>query len=190
VTFRPSAERPSAGRLAITGIYQLLATPFTNASRERLPMSSVPNSLPRVNWDAIGVGASTLCAIHCLLLPIVLAFAPTLAHFVPGTEVVHRALAFLLAAVGLIAFWAGYKVHRRKIVLLLLSVGIMGVTVGAYAGFLLPTHAWEVVITFFGSSFLIAAHCLNRTLCRSCRVCADQTDAHQLHKRILRGGKS
>jgi uncharacterized membrane protein YfcA len=153
-------------------------------------MSSVPNSLPRVNWDAIGAGASTLCAIHCLLLPIVLSFAPTLAHFVPGTEVVHRTLAFLLAAVGLIAFWAGYKVHRRKVVLPLLAVGIMGVTVGAYADFLLPTHAWEVVITVFGSSFLIVAHCLNRTLCRSCRVCADQTDAHQLHKRILRGDKS
>jgi len=153
-------------------------------------MSSVPNSPPRVNWDAIGMGASTLCAIHCLILPIALAFAPTLAHFVPGTEIVHRTLACLLAAVGLIAFWAGYKVHRRKVVLLLLAVGILGVTLGAYAGSLLPTHAWEVLITVVGSSFLIAAHYLNRTLCRSCRVCADQTDAHQLHKRILRGDKS
>ena len=153
-------------------------------------MHSVSTSLPKISWDALGIGASTLCAIHCLILPIALAFAPTLAHFVPGTEIVHRTLACLLAAVGLIAFWAGYKVHRRKIVLLLLTIGIMGVTVGAYADFLLPTHAWEVVITVCGSSFLIAAHYLNRTLCRSCRVCADQTDAHQLHKRILRGGKS
>jgi MerC mercury resistance protein len=171
VTFRPSAESSSAGRPAITDIYPFLATPFTNTCWERLPMSSVPRSLPRVNWDAIGVGASTLCAIHCLLLPIALSFAPTLAHFVPGTEVVHRTLAYLLAAVGLIAFWNGYKVHRRRVVLFLLAIGILAITVGAYADSLLPNHTWEVLITVAGSLFLIVAHSLNRTLCRSCRVC-------------------
>jgi uncharacterized membrane protein YfcA len=148
-------------------------------------MHSVSTSLPKINWDVLGIGASTLCAIHCLLLPFVLALSPTLAHFVPGTEVVHRALAFLLATVGFIAFWAGYKVHRRKVVLLLLAVGIMGVTVGAYAGFLLPTHAWEILITLVGSSFLIAAHYLNRTLCRSCRVCAEGDGVVPLHKKLI-----
>jgi uncharacterized membrane protein YfcA len=153
-------------------------------------MSLAPTSLQKISWDAIGMSASSLCVIHCMLFPILLAFAPTLAHFIPGDETVHRTLACLLAAVGLLASWSGYKVHRRKVVLLFLAIGISGVTAGAYAGFLLPTHAWEVLITVFGSSFLIAAHYLNRTLCRSCRVCADQTDAHQLHKRILRGDKS
>jgi uncharacterized membrane protein YfcA len=152
-------------------------------------MSSVPKSLSKVNWDNIGIAASTLCAIHCLLLPIVLAFAPTLAHFLPGDETVHRTLAYLLAAVGLVAFWAAYKVHRRKQVLLLLAIGILGVTVGAYADFLLPTHAWEVGITVTGSSFLIAAHYLNRTLCRSCRVCADRADVDQSFKKVHRGSK-
>jgi uncharacterized membrane protein YfcA len=135
-------------------------------------MSSVPNGLPKLNWDTIGIATSTLCVIHCMLLPVVLAFAPTLAHFLPGSETIHRALAYLLAVVGLVAFWAGYKIHRRKLVLLLLAIGILGVTVGAYADFLLPTHAWEIAITLTGSFFLIAAHSLNRTLCRSCRVCA------------------
>jgi MerC mercury resistance protein len=137
-------------------------------------MSSVPNSLSRVNWDNLGIATSTLCAVHCVLLPIALAFAPTLAHFLPGSEAIHRTLAYLLAGVGLVAFWGGYKIHRRKLVLLLLSIGILGVTVGAYADFLLPTHTWEVVVTVAGSSFLIVAHYLNRTLCRSCRVCADR----------------
>jgi len=134
-------------------------------------MSSAQSSLSKVNWDVIGMSASTLCVIHCVLLPFVLAFAPTLAHFVPGTEVVHRTLAYLLAAVGLIAFWAGYKVHRRRVVLLLLAIGILAITVGAYADSLLPNHTREVLITVAGSLFLIVAHSLNRTLCRSCRVC-------------------
>jgi len=145
-------------------------------------MSSVPSSLRRVNWDNVGIAASILCAIHCLLLPVTLAFAPTLAHFLPGSETIHRALAYLLAAVGLAAFWTGYKVHRRKLVLLLLVVGIFGVTVGAYAYSLLPTHTWEVAITLTGSSFLVAAHYLNRTLCISCHVCANRSGADQLRK--------
>jgi uncharacterized membrane protein YfcA len=134
-------------------------------------MSSVSDSLQRLTWDAVGIGASTLCAIHCLLLPFVLAFAPAMAHFLPGDEVVHRTLACLLAAIGLVAFRAGYKVHRKKIVIVLLATGIAGVSAGAYAGSLLPSHHWEVVITILGGAFLISAHSLNRTLCRSCRTC-------------------
>jgi uncharacterized membrane protein YfcA len=145
-------------------------------------MSSVPSGLRRVNWDNVGIAAATLCAIHCLLLPVMLAFAPTLAHLLPGSETVHRALAYLLAAVGLVAFWAGYKVHRRKLVLLLLVVGIVGVSVGAYADSLLPTHTWEVGITLTGSSFLVTAHYLNRTLCRTCRMCADRSDTDRFSK--------
>ena len=118
-------------------------------------MSSLPNSFPRVTWDAIGIGASTLCAIHCLLLPFVLAFAPAVAHFLPGDEVVHRTLACLLAAIGLVAFRTGYKLHRKKIVIVLLAAGIAGVTVGAYAGELLPSHCWEVVVTLLGGAFLV-----------------------------------
>ena len=134
-------------------------------------MSSVSNGLQRVTWDAIGIGASTLCAIHCALLPFVLAFSPTLAHFLPGDEVIHRTLACLLAAVGLVAFRAGYKVHRRKIVIVFLTAGIAGVSAGAYAPFLLPSHRWEILVTLVGGGFLIVAHSLNRTLCRFCKSC-------------------
>jgi peptidoglycan/LPS O-acetylase OafA/YrhL len=141
-------------------------------------MPSVSIRLQRVNWDAVGVGASTLCVIHCLLLPVVLAFALTLAHFLPGSEAVHRTLAYLLAGVGLLAFRAGYRVHRKKYVLALLMVGIAAVTVGAYADPLLPSHSWEVAITFMGSAFLIVAHRLNRTLCQSCKTCVETGHKH------------
>ena len=142
-------------------------------------MPPVSIRLQRVNWDVVGVGASTLCVIHCLLLPVVLAFAPTLAHFVPGNEAVHLSLAYLLTGVGILAFRAGYRVHREKFVLVLLMVGIAAVTVGAYAGSLLPSHSWEVAITFTGSAFLIVAHRLNRTLCQSCKTCVETGHKHK-----------
>jgi hypothetical protein len=124
-----------------------------------------------LGWDTIGVGASSLCVIHCIATPILLAFSPALADFLPGTETVHRTLAYLLTAVGLFAFRSGYNVHGRKYVLLLLLAGIVGITVGAYGGFWLPSPLWEHGITFAGSGFLITAHSINRTLCRKCQKC-------------------
>lgn len=123
------------------------------------------------SWDTLGIGASTACAIHCLLAPFLLAFSPAMSHFLPGSEVIHRSFAYLLTAVGLVAFWSGYRVHRKPSVLLILIAGLAGVTVGAYADALLPTHDWEVGITLAGSTCLIVAHVLNRSLCRSCRSC-------------------
>ena len=137
-------------------------------------MSSSPENV--LNWDAIGVGASTLCMIHCVLTPILLAFAPAMAHFLPGGEFVHRSLAYVITGVGVLAFRAGYAVHRRKSVLLLLLAGIAAITVGAYAVPLLPSHLWEIAITVAGSALLITAHFRNRTMCRSCRTCSAPTE--------------
>jgi len=147
-------------------------------------MLSSSNSLQRVTWDMIGIGASILCAIHCALLPFVLAFAPALSHFVPGDERVHRVLAFLLVGVGLIAFWTGYQVHRRKIVVLLLAFGIAAIVAGAYGEGWLPSHRWETAITLIGSSLLVTAHFKNRTLCRTCKVCANSADECAITKLV------
>ena len=135
-----------------------------------------PRRAVALNWDAIGIGASTLCMVHCLLTPLLLAFAPACAHFLPGSETVHRTLAYLLMALGLLAFRAGYRIHHKKSILTLLAAGMAGVTVGAYAN--LPSHGWEVGITFLGGSLLILAHYCNRRLChlircQDCHTCED-----------------
>jgi hypothetical protein len=102
----------------------------------------------------------------------------TMAHFLPGNEIVHRSLVYVLAAVGLFAFRSGYKLHRKKFVLLLLAIGMAWISVGAYADRVLPSHRWEILITFVGSTFLILAHYFNRSLCHSCTACAQNSGQH------------
>lgn len=34
-------------------------------------------NMQSVNWDRIGIGISSLCMVHCLLMPLVLAFSPS-----------------------------------------------------------------------------------------------------------------
>jgi hypothetical protein len=50
----------------------------------------------------------------------------------PGNEAVRRSLAYLLTGVGILAFRAGYRVHRKKFVLVLLMAGIAAVTLGSH----------------------------------------------------------
>ena len=60
-----------------------------------------------------------------------------LAHYVPGDEIAHRSLAALVLSAGALALVRGYRVHRKRIVLLGFAAGSMLVLAGATAGRLL-----------------------------------------------------
>ncbi len=61
--------------------------------------------------DFIGIGLSLLCLIHCLALPVLIAFAPAILRNLPGDDVIHRSLAVAIGFVGFLAFRSGYKIH-------------------------------------------------------------------------------
>lgn len=118
--------------------------------------------------DQIGIWASTLCVIHCMLTPVVLSLSIISAHLLPSEERTHRTLAVAIAALGGIAVVKGYRNHRSSRVLVLMLVGLAFIFGGAYWGDHLPSHAAEVLVTVIGSGFMIAAHRTNHTFCRDC----------------------
>ncbi len=134
------------------------------------PISNDATS-PWADW--VGVGASTLCVIHCIVTPFLLSFSVVLAHFLPSEESTHRGLALAIAMIGAIALLRGFRLHRRARVLGMMGVGLAFIFGGAWWGDLLPHHWMEVAITFLGSAFMISAHRLNHTFCREC-ICARQ----------------
>src|SRR5690349_18932509 len=115
--------------------------------------------------DNLGACVSGLCLVHCVSMPLVFAFAPTLAHLIPGDEVVHRFLAFLVVGAGLPSFVIGFRKHRRSLVLAVGSSG-MGVILAALIfGDRFGSHGAEIGVTLLGSLLLSAAHVANRTFC-------------------------
>lgn len=134
---------------------------MTNDEREVLSLES----------DQLGVIASALCLIHCILTPVVLSFSAVWAHYLPSEEKVHRVLAVLIAGIGCFAILGGYRRHRRSRVLFMMFTGLSLIFAGAYLGDRLPSHLAEVATTLAGSCLMIAAHLTNHTFCKECRRC-------------------
>ena len=132
----------------------------------------------RIGWDTIGVGASTLCLIHCVLTPIALSFAPVLSGFLPGDTAVHRVVIVLVVAIGLLAFIPGYRKHHKLIVFLPMVAGVWAIGLGAFGDSSMGPLA-EKCITILGSTLVITAHGLNRTFCKYCDSCTSDGDARK-----------
>jgi hypothetical protein len=129
------------------------------------------NSRMVVQADRLGMVASALCFVHCVVTPIVVSLSAVWAHYLPAEEKFHRTLAVVVATLGAIAIVGGYRRHRRFRVLVLMSGGLLPIFAGAYWGSRLPSHLAEVAITMMGSCLMIAGHLLNHTFCKDCERC-------------------
>jgi uncharacterized membrane protein YfcA len=121
--------------------------------------------------DGLGIIASALCFVHCIVTPVVLSFSAVWAHYLPSEERLHRALAVIVAAIGCFAIVSGYRKHRHRRVLVLMSTGLSFIFAGAYLGDRLPSHIAEIAVTLTGSSLIITAHLINHTFCKNCQRC-------------------
>jgi hypothetical protein len=128
--------------------------------------------------DHLGMWTSALCVVHCMVTPILLSVSAVSAHFLPSEERTHRSLAVIIATLGAIALVKGYRNHRYLRVLFLMLTGLAFIFAAAYWGDRLPSHRAEVLVTFIGSGFMIAAHRINHTFCRNCRSCVHEPHLH------------
>jgi hypothetical protein len=123
--------------------------------------------------DNLGVWASALCVVHCVVTPVVISMSVVMARFIPGEERTHRTLAVGVAALGAMALVKGFRTHGRRRILGLMALGLAFIFAGAFFGGRLPSHGWEVAVTMTGSALMICAHRMNHTFCRDCRRCSD-----------------
>jgi hypothetical protein len=117
--------------------------------------------------DKIGIAATSLCAIHCLLLPFLLPLLPMVsAGFLAEDTFEHG---FLLGTMGLgfIALYSGYKrYHHQVYPFIMLFCG----------GFIYWNKdslgdSAEPLVVVFGATLVVLAHVVNMKLCRRCTDC-------------------
>jgi hypothetical protein len=107
-----------------------------------------------------GIVVSAACLVHCLVLPVVLAGLPTLAHRISHDPLIHYAFLAITIPVGLLAFIPGFLLHRHKGPILGAAVGLLGLSLGAFGHDALG-HKASHAATVLGGIILISAHLLN-----------------------------
>jgi len=117
--------------------------------------------------DNLGITISSVCAIHCVLLPAIFIIAPY--SFLASHEF-HEALIYFILPCAAIAFTLGCRKHGDIKVALMGSFGIilLASSILLHEIFHSDKHSEElttVLITVAGSIMLILSHMRNRKLC-------------------------
>tara|TARA_B100001093_G_scaffold171228_2_gene164085 strand:+ start:1822 stop:2217 length:396 start_codon:yes stop_codon:yes gene_type:complete len=117
--------------------------------------------------DNLGITISSVCAIHCLILPAIFIIAPY--SFLASHEF-HEALIYFILPCAAVAFILGCRKHGDVKVAIMGTLGVilLGSSLLFHEIFHAEEHSEElitVLITISGSIMLILSHLRNRKLC-------------------------
>jgi uncharacterized membrane protein YfcA len=121
-----------------------------------------------------GGGLSLACAIHCLAAPLLLTFFPLAVTRAYLSETLEAALLVGSVLLSLASICRGFRVHRRRRILLCLGAACGLIAAGKLFGAGEPLEGAFVV---GGSLCLAAGNLLNHRFCRSCVRCGDRSAA-------------
>lgn len=132
--------------------------------------------------DKIGSVLSSLCAVHCMCMPVLIGLLPILGlSFLGSHKFEHIAcITMILLAAGCV--WWGCRVHRQWGLLALLAAGatlIVYIQFGGAPGENEARTDWhEAIAMFIGGSLIATSHLLNLKLRRRCH-CAQCDSNHK-----------
>jgi hypothetical protein len=120
----------------------------------------------QVNWDALGIATSVVCAIHCAVLPLVLTSFPLFGINIIHNNFFEAGMICLAFAIGSFALYHGYRRHHHRVLpLLIFSCGFI---------FLVSKQlfiAYEIWLLMPAVVFILSAHYFNYQFCRKANHC-------------------
>ena len=120
--------------------------------------------------DTTGACLSVACAIHCLLMPLLVAVLPLIGLGFFATERAEVVLISGAIALAIASLAWGVRHHRRWRALLILIVALAFIATARTA----VEGTFEVVFYSIGGVLLASAHLVNRHLCKTCPACEPQ----------------
>lgn len=116
---------------------------------------------PYSRWDKAGITVSTLCFLHCLLVPISIATLPVVAVGVIEAEWIHTLFVALAVPIAMVAQSRGFSKHASPIPILVSALGL------SFLGSALLVHDihWlETGLTGIGAGMVAASHLVNHRM--------------------------
>jgi len=115
--------------------------------------------------DRLGMTASTLCAIHCVLVPIFITTLPLLGLEFLSNEWVEISMIIVSVILGTVSLSLSYrKQHRKLLPFFVLIAGFVLIATGHFSGM----EKLEPVLIPLGGFTVAAAHLVNWRLNKTC----------------------
>ena len=137
----------------------------TESTVKRAPLPSAQAKL-RTLADVTSGLASFACALHCLLVPVLLVSGTVLPVGFFLDEGFHLAMLWLVLPAGVVAFALGCWKHKDQLVLGLGLSGLVLILAAATVLHPLVGEVGERGLTVVAGAMLITAHVRNFRLCR------------------------
>jgi hypothetical protein len=120
-------------------------------------------SLATLLADRFGATASFLCAVHCALLPLVIAALPAIGLGVLANHAYERAFIAFASVLALTTFIVGFRRHRRFRAFWFLGPGILLLASGIVVDFE-ESAMLHAVLVAMGGTLVAVSHLTNLRL--------------------------
>lgn len=128
-------------------------------------INSMATSKTTARLDRLGMTASTLCAIHCALVPIFLTTLPLLGLEFLANPWVEMSMIIASVILGTLSLSLSYrKQHRKLLPFIILFAGFGLIAFGHFSAF----SSIESILIPLGGITIAAAHLVNWRLNRTC----------------------
>lgn len=118
--------------------------------------------------DTMGIAASSVCMVHCALMPVVISLLPMVGAGWLEHDWTHKILAFLVLSLALSSVVPAYLRHRTNSVLFAMAAGLSLVLFATFACGHIIHECYEVPLISIGNILVVAAHLRNRAVLRTC----------------------
>lgn len=107
--------------------------------------------------DVLAISASTLCLIHCLVLPVLIAFLPAIAEWADLGEAFHIVMLVVAVPLSGLTLFGGWRRHRAAFPMIAGAAGLGLLVLGlAFEG-----QGMGTALTVAGGLVLAVAHVAN-----------------------------
>ena len=132
--------------------------------------------------DKMAMSLSLLCALHCLVSPLIIVMLPSLAALQFDGEAFHLWMVLAVIPTSIYALTMGCKRHKHYRLLCLGLLGLLFLLSALLAGEELIGDFWEKALTVIGAATIALGHYWNYRLCQSREFCACPDHLNELSK--------
>jgi hypothetical protein len=133
-------------------------------------------------WDRTGLVVATLCILHCLSFPVLIALLPSARLFLES-QWLEAAILLAGISIGGFSFLLSFRQHRQKYPIILGLMGVTLLTISLFFSTSIHVHSsqlWHSLdpLMVGGGLLLIAGHFGN---IHACHCFCDKSCSHDSH---------